>query len=57
VAEPSESRFNLLSLEARKTVKMVLTGEGADEFLGGYPKHGRTLCWAYQMLPGFAGMA
>ncbi len=39
VAEPSDIPIYLLSLEARKTVKMVLTGEGSDEFLGGYPKH------------------
>ncbi|WP_446920226.1 asparagine synthase-related protein, partial [Klebsiella pneumoniae] len=29
----------LLSLEAARSVKMVLTGEGSDEILGGYPKH------------------
>ena len=39
VAEPSDIPIYLLSLEARRTVKMVLTGEGSDEFLGGYPKH------------------
>ncbi len=39
VAEPSDIPIYLLSREARRTVKMVLTGEGADEFLGGYPKH------------------
>jgi asparagine synthase (glutamine-hydrolysing) len=39
VAEPSDIPIYLLAKEARKTVKMVLTGEGADEFLGGYPKH------------------
>jgi asparagine synthase (glutamine-hydrolysing) len=39
VAEPSDIPIYLLSMEARKTVKMVLTGEGSDEFLGGYPKH------------------
>ncbi len=39
VAEPSDIPIYLLSKEARKTVKMVLTGEGSDEFLGGYPKH------------------
>jgi asparagine synthase (glutamine-hydrolysing) len=39
VAEPSDIPIYLLSVEARRTVKMVLTGEGADEFLGGYPKH------------------
>ncbi len=39
VAEPSDIPIYLLAVEARKTVKMVLTGEGSDEFLGGYPKH------------------
>jgi len=39
VAEPSDIPIYLLSLEAAKSVKMVLTGEGSDEFLGGYPKH------------------
>ncbi len=39
VAEPSDIPIYLLSVEARRTVKMVLTGEGSDEFLGGYPKH------------------
>jgi asparagine synthase (glutamine-hydrolysing) len=29
----------MLSKEASKTVKMVLTGEGSDEILAGYPKH------------------
>jgi asparagine synthase (glutamine-hydrolysing) len=28
-----------LSRVARQSVKMVLTGEGSDEILGGYPKH------------------
>ena len=39
VSEPSDIPIYLLSIEARKKVKMVLTGEGSDEFLGGYPKH------------------
>ncbi len=39
VAEPSDIPIYLLSREARSTVKMVLTGEGSDEILGGYPKH------------------
>ena len=39
VSEPSDIPIYLLSLEARKHVKMVLTGEGSDEVLGGYPKH------------------
>jgi asparagine synthase (glutamine-hydrolysing) len=45
----------LLARAARKSVKMVLTGEGADEMLGGYPKHYfERFASAYQMLvPGF----
>ncbi len=52
VAEPSDVPIYLLAKEARKTVKMVLTGEGADEFLGGYPKHVyENLTAPYQRLP------
>jgi asparagine synthase (glutamine-hydrolysing) len=39
VSEPSDIPIYLLSRAAGQTVKMVLTGEGSDEFLGGYPKH------------------
>lgn len=39
VAEPSDLPINLLSRQAVRSVKMVLTGEGADEVLAGYPKH------------------
>ena len=39
VSEPADIPIFLLSKEARKTVRMVLTGEGSDEFLGGYNKH------------------
>ena len=39
VAEASNIPIYLLSREAAKSVKMVLTGEGSDELLGGYPKH------------------
>lgn len=39
IAEPSDVALFLLAKEANKSVKMVLTGEGADELLGGYPKH------------------
>jgi len=52
VAEPSDIPIYLLSVEARKTVKMVLTGEGSDEFLGGYPKHVfERYAEAYQRIP------
>jgi asparagine synthase (glutamine-hydrolysing) len=39
VSETSDIPILLLSKLASKTVKMVLTGEGSDELLGGYPKH------------------
>ncbi|HML96710.1 MAG TPA: asparagine synthase (glutamine-hydrolyzing) [Thermodesulfobacteriota bacterium] len=52
VAEPSDIPIYLLSCEARRTVKMVLTGEGSDEFLGGYPKHVyEGFAEAYQRVP------
>jgi asparagine synthase (glutamine-hydrolysing) len=54
VSEPSDIPIYLLSKEARRVVKMVLTGEGSDEFLGGYPKHVfERYVSAYQILPGF----
>ncbi|MCR6631811.1 MAG: asparagine synthase (glutamine-hydrolyzing) [Magnetospirillum sp.] len=39
VAEPADVPIHRLARAARETVKMVLTGEGSDELLGGYPKH------------------
>lgn len=55
VAEPSDIPIYMLSVEARKLVKMVLTGEGADEFLGGYPKHVyERYASVYRALPGWA---
>jgi asparagine synthase (glutamine-hydrolysing) len=53
VAEPSDIPIYLLSVEARKEVKMVLTGEGSDEILGGYPKHVyERYARYYQLIPG-----
>lgn len=53
VAEPSDIPIYLLSREARKTVKMVLTGEGSDEILGGYPKHVfESYARVYRLIPG-----
>ncbi|MGK5059199.1 asparagine synthase (glutamine-hydrolyzing) [Janthinobacterium sp. LB2P49] len=53
VAEPSDIPIYLLAKESRKTVKMVLTGEGSDEILGGYPKHVyERYAGNYQMVPG-----
>ena len=52
VAEPSDVPIYLLSVAARRTVKMVLTGEGSDEVLGGYPKHVyERYTGAYHVLP------
>ena len=39
VSEPSDVAVHMLACEAARSVKMVLTGEGSDEILGGYPKH------------------
>ncbi|HEY5048989.1 MAG TPA: asparagine synthase (glutamine-hydrolyzing) [Rhizomicrobium sp.] len=39
VSEASDIPILMLSQAAARSVKMVLTGEGADEMLGGYPKH------------------
>ena len=39
VSEPSDVAIHRMALEAAREVKMVLTGEGSDEVLGGYPKH------------------
>jgi asparagine synthase (glutamine-hydrolysing) len=39
VSEASDVPILMLSRAASASVKMVLTGEGADEILAGYPKH------------------
>ncbi|MGQ0675166.1 MAG: asparagine synthase (glutamine-hydrolyzing) [Rhodospirillales bacterium] len=39
VSEPADLPILLLSRKAVKTLKVVQTGEGADETLAGYPKH------------------
>jgi asparagine synthase (glutamine-hydrolysing) len=54
VTEPSDIPIYMLSKEASRTVKMVLTGEGSDEILGGYPKHVfERFTQPYQLMPGF----
>ena len=53
VAEPSDIPIYMLACEAARSVKMVLTGEGSDEILGGYPKHVfERFARGYQVLPG-----
>jgi len=39
LADPADMPIHMMSLEAGKNVKVVLSGEGADELFGGYPKH------------------
>jgi asparagine synthase (glutamine-hydrolysing) len=39
VSEASDIPMLMLSHAAKSSVKMVLTGEGADELFAGYPKH------------------
>jgi asparagine synthase (glutamine-hydrolysing) len=52
VSEPSDIAIFMLSREASRSVKMVLTGEGADEVLGGYRKHAaECLAWMYWSVP------
>jgi asparagine synthase (glutamine-hydrolysing) len=53
VAEPSDIPIYMLACEASRSVKMVLTGEGSDEILGGYPKHVmERFARTYQSVPG-----
>jgi asparagine synthase (glutamine-hydrolysing) len=53
VSEPSDIAINMLACEAARSVKMVLTGEGSDELLGGYPKHvAERAVTGFQLLPG-----
>ena len=51
VSEASDIPIFMLSKLASRSVKMVLTGEGSDELMGGYPKHrAEPLVSLYQQL-------
>ncbi len=47
VSDPAILPTLLLSKEARKSVKVVLTGEGADELFGGYTRYVRQMVIEY----------
>lgn len=52
VSEPSDVAIHRMAREASREVKMVLTGEGSDEVLGGYPKHVfERFARGFQLLP------
>jgi asparagine synthase (glutamine-hydrolysing) len=53
-AAPSAFAFHKVCEMARQHVKVVLTGQGADEPFAGYSRHlGERYGWAYRRLPGF----
>ncbi|HEV3486898.1 MAG TPA: asparagine synthase (glutamine-hydrolyzing) [Vicinamibacterales bacterium] len=55
LADPAILPTFLLARAAREHVKVILSGEGADELFGGYPTYiGHKLAPLYQSLPSFA---
>ncbi len=55
LADPAILPTFLLSRAARQYVKVILSGEGADELFGGYPTYvGHKLAPTYDALPRFA---
>ena len=58
LADPAILPTFLLSRAAHERVKVILSGEGADELFGGYPTYlGHKLAPAYHALPSFARAA
>jgi asparagine synthase (glutamine-hydrolysing) len=58
IADPAILPTYLLARTAREHVKVVLSGEGADELFGGYPTDiGHKVAPAYDRLPSFARAA
>jgi len=55
IADPAILPTFLLARAARQYVKVILSGEGADELFGGYPTYiGHKLAPLYDALPSFA---
>src|SRR5436190_14792938 len=58
LADPAILPTFLLARAAREKVKVILSGEGADELFGGYPTYlGHKLAPLYHALPSFARAA
>jgi asparagine synthase (glutamine-hydrolysing) len=58
LADPAILPTFLLARTARQHVKVILSGEGADELFGGYPTYiGHKLAPIYDALPGFVRAA
>ena len=58
LADPAILPTFLLARAARQHVKVILSGEGADELFGGYPTYiGHKLAPIYDALPGFVRAA
>ncbi len=58
LADPAILPTFLLARAARERVKVILSGEGADELFGGYPTYlGHKLAPLYHALPSFARAA
>jgi asparagine synthase (glutamine-hydrolysing) len=52
LSRPSDAVLHLLAREAAKSTRVVLTGEGGDEILGGYRRHAaEQFAWMFRGLP------
>jgi asparagine synthase (glutamine-hydrolysing) len=58
VSRPGDVALHFIAREAARSVKAVLTGEGADEVLGGYRRHvAERYGWGFRSLPTFLLLA
>src|SRR5688572_22232700 len=58
VSRPGDVALHFIAHEAARSVKAVLTGEGADEILGGYRRHiAERYGWGFRSLPTFLLLA